>query len=223
LSTVERIQAQHAPDPVAATDGTVVGASPEIAAIVKSIDSVFSSQIDLRDKLAARLQTEGYRVMVNRDFGKAKVDIWAEQGDARLAVEVRYKTALLKTIFNGSHIHLKNQSAQDISRYDFLKDIAKLESIVLQRPGTKGYAVLITNDRNYWQKPARMSPVDEDFRIHQGRIIQGQLSWNNASGGTTENREETIGLQGQYLLNWEPYMTLGTGKNEFFQMLIVEV
>ncbi|MDQ8733977.1 hypothetical protein [Paenibacillus sp. LHD-38] len=197
--------------------------SMEINSIIKSLDVIPLSQFDLRDKLGASLKMAGYQVQINRDFGKAKIDIYAENKNDQLAIEVRYKTALLKTIFNGNHTELKNQAAQDISRYDFLKDLEKLETVIAQRPGTKGYAVLITNDRSYWEKTKRVTSVDEDFRIHQDRLIQGQLSWKNASGGTTHNRESMIVLKGQYHLDWQSFKILGTGKNEIFKMLVVEV
>ncbi|WP_419871506.1 hypothetical protein [Candidatus Pristimantibacillus sp. PTI5] len=83
--------------------------------------------------------------------------------------------------------------------------------------------MLITNDRNYWEKTKRVTSVDEDFRIHQDRLIQGQLSWKNASGGTTHNREAMIVLKGQYHLDLQSFKILGTGKNEIFKMLVVEV
>jgi hypothetical protein len=214
---------QEDPEPMVVLLEEANQTSMEIASIIKSINSIPVSQNDLRDKLGRQLQAEGYHIQINRDFVRDKVDLWAEKGNERIVIEVRYKTALLHTIHNGIDIHLKNQAAQDISRYDFLKDLEKLEKVTAQRPGTKGYAVLITNDRNYWDKSTRVTSVDEEFRIHQGRFVQGLLTWQNASGGTTFNREQAIHIKGQYRLNWQPFLTIGQGKNESFQMLIVEV
>ncbi|WNS42038.1 hypothetical protein [Paenibacillus sp. MMS20-IR301] len=191
--------------------------------IVSSIGAIPSSQLDLRDKLAARLRAEGYRVQLNLDLGQAKIDIWADNDHEAMAIEVRYKTALLRTIFNGNEIDLKNQAAQDISRYEFLSDIEKLERVAIQKPGTKGYALLITNDHNYWMKSSRTGSIDEAFRIHQRRLLHGLLSWDGASAGTTSGREKVIQVKGQYRLNWQAYLTVGNGKNEQFQMLLVEV
>ncbi|CAM4490089.1 hypothetical protein FHS16_005136 [Paenibacillus endophyticus] len=194
-----------------------------IESMLQLIPNIPISQADVRDKLNANLLAAGYRTQINRDVGKSKVDIWTENGNAQYAIEVRYKTAELNTIFSGQSVHLKRHAAQDISRYDFLKDVEKLEMVVAQRPGAKGYAILLTNDRNYWEKSKRLSSVDEDFRIHQGRIIHGQLSWKNASGGTIHNREEKIMINGHYRLDWKPFKILGSKKNELFQMLIIDV
>lgn len=197
--------------------------SKAIPWVIKSIDTIPISQFDLRDKLVARLREKGYQVQINREFGHLKVDIEAESGNDRVLIEVRYKTALLQTHFNGAEIHLKKHAAYDISRYDFLSDLAKLEKIVAHHPDTRGFAVLVTNDRNYWEEPIRETSVDEEFKIHQNRMVQGRLNWKNASDGTTLNREEAIELSGQYRIQWHPFLTLGTGKNEQFQMLAVEV
>ncbi|MCL6597626.1 MAG: hypothetical protein K6T81_02660 [Alicyclobacillus macrosporangiidus] len=182
------------------------------------------SQADLRDKLANHLREAGYSVSVNRNLGRDTIDIWAERGHETLAIEVRNKTALLQTMYQGKFIHLKNQAAQDVSRYDFIRDIAKLERVVSRRPDVKGYALLVTNDAMYWKPPKKSNSVDHDFRIHDGRLLTGTCTWTEeAAPGTTSGREEPIGLTGTYILRWRPYLKLGAGRNMEFQALIVEV
>jgi hypothetical protein len=182
------------------------------------------SQVDLRDKLANYLRHIGYTVFVNHELGKDKIDIWAGKDNETIAVEVRYKTSLLQTIHQGKHIHLKNQLAQDISRYDFISDIGKLERVVKKRPDVKGFALLLTNDSLYRQPPKKHNPVDEEFRIHDDRLVTGLCSWKEqASSGTISGREEGIYLTGTYRLTWRPHLTLGVKKNEQFEALLVEV
>jgi hypothetical protein len=182
------------------------------------------SQIDLRDKLANHLRHMGYSVSINRELGQDKVDIWAQSGSEHFAVEVRYKTALLQTIYKGKSIHLKNQAAHDISRYDFVSDIGKLERVVRNRPDVHGFALLITNDSLYWQPSKKSNSVDELFRLHHGRLLMGVCAWKEEAGyGTTTGREALVHLDNTYHLAWQPYCTLGTNKNETFQALLVEV
>lgn len=190
---------------------------------ISSINNIPLSQNDLRDKLIQKLKVAGYRTQANRDFGQNKIDIWAESENEQFALEIRYKTAILQTNYNGKEVYLKNHGAQDISRYDYLKDLEKLENVVRSRPGIKGYAVIITNDRNYWEKSKRVTSVDEDFRIYQERNVHGELTWKQASAGTTLNREEAVTIKGRYDLNWVPFLAVGNGKNELFKMLVVEV
>ncbi|MED4018524.1 hypothetical protein [Sutcliffiella cohnii] len=185
---------------------------------------IILSQKDLQEKLAHQLQELGYTVQLNRVLGNEKIDVWAENDTETLAIEVRNKTALLKTMYKGNHIHLKQQGAYDISRYDFVSDLGKMERVVQSRPGVKGCVLLITNDRLYWQPPKKQNPVDESFHIHDGHVVSGIGVWKEeASAGTTNRREETIHLTGKYVIKWRPYLHLGEGKNEEFKTLFVEV
>lgn len=183
-----------------------------------------TSQMDLRDKIATHLRQMGFSVTVNREIGRDKIDIWAEKSGETIAIEVRYKTALLQTIYNGMHIHLKHQGAQDISRYDYISDLQKLERVTKQRQGVKGYAILITNDHLYWEHPRKQNTVDEAFHIHDRHVVTGVCSWKEeASPGTTSARENPIRFTNSYVMKWKPYLTLGTKKNEQFQALVVEI
>lgn len=162
-------------------------------------------------------------MQVNRELGTDKIDIWAEKGSETIAIEVRYKTAFLQTMNKGKHIHLKQQAAQDISRYDFVKDMEKLERIAAQNAGVTGYALLLTNDHLYWQHPKKGNAVDEDFHIYEKNILTGKRAWKqHASNGTTLGREEPIYLNGTYEMKWQPYLTLGTKRYEQFQALLIE-
>ncbi len=182
------------------------------------------SQRDLIEKVANHLHGIGYEVQLNREIGKDKIDLWAVKDTKVMAIEVRYKTTLLQTIYGDSEIHLKKQGAQDISRYDYINDIGKLERVVQGRPDVKGYALLITNDHLYWQQPKRQNSVDEAFHIHDGHVVAGVCSWKEeASQGTISGREEPISLTHSYKMNWQPYLQLGEKKNELFQALLVEV
>src|SRR5690606_2571104 len=122
-----------------------------------------------RNALLKLLSTHGWTATADRELGKGlKVDIWAtRQANENIAVEVRYKTSLLTCEANGEIFELKNQAAQDISRYDFWNDVSKLEKVVSGRPGTHGYAILITNEHLYWEKPKKQRSVDEDFLLYE--------------------------------------------------------
>ena len=131
-----------------------------------------------------------------------KVDLWAErEGSANLAIEVRYKTSRLSCAVNGETFDLKEQAAEDQGRCDYWLDAGKLEQVVSVLPGTQGFAVMITNDRRYWDEPARSRNVSGDFMIFDGRIVSGTLKWSeNAGKGTIDGREEPVHLRGAYAL-----------------------
>lgn len=187
---------------------------------------VFRSQMDLRDALAQMLSIQGWQVTLNRELANhLKVDIYAKrEGDAALAIEVRYRTARFTCDVGTETFELKHQAAQDISRYDYWQDVAKLEQIVASRPGTKGYAVLISNDHLYWNKPTKQGSVDADFRLFEGRVVTGTLMWSEQAGfGTMQGREHPIHLQKVYTLRWHPYSSFSHEKNGVFKALVLEI
>lgn len=140
------------------------------------------------------------------------IDIAVFINGQMIPIELKYKTKGFTGIINGDTITLKNQGAQDVGRYDFLYDIRRMEGIVKSGlyPIEKAYAVLLTNDSGYWNKPNRSGtsdrPVDDEFRIHEGVIISGQRAWKPEAGaGTMRNREAPINMQGEYRISWNGY------------------
>jgi hypothetical protein len=66
-------------------------------------------------------------------------------------IEVKYKTSALKIeikkrLYTEEYL-LKDQSAMVISRYDFIKDIARIKEL-----GKSGFAIFLTNNKLYWEK-----------------------------------------------------------------------
>ncbi|MFZ5945062.1 MAG: hypothetical protein ACOYVD_13240 [Bacillota bacterium] len=140
------------------------------------------------------------------------IDIMVFSQERMIPIELKYKTKLANVLINGEHIYLKNHSAQDVGRYDFLSDIQRLEGLIASNlyPIDKAYAIMMTNDAGYWNKSRKSGtadpPVDDEFRIHEGIILTGNRCWKeNTSAGTKKNREKTISLKGAYKVNWTPY------------------
>lgn len=152
------------------------------------------------------------------------IDVWVADQDAILPIELKYKTRGLSVQVGDEQFRLKDQSAQDLGRYDFMKDIQRLEQVAATHRNVTGYAILLTNDSAYWVKPANHSTVDANFRIHDGRIVEGVLGWGaNASDGTKKNREQPIGLQGRYRLQWIDYSHQSSARYGEFRLLVVKV
>lgn len=154
------------------------------------------------------------------------LDIWL-QTTLGIAIELKYLTRELKVEREGELFALRNQSAQDIRRYDFIMDIRRLERVVNHSGLAEvGFVVLLTNDPSYWGSPQRgwENRTDGAFRIHEGRVIKGEMEWSErASEGTKKGREESISLRGSYELNWRDYSTFNEEKYGKFRYLLVEV
>jgi hypothetical protein len=156
------------------------------------------------------------------------VDVWIEQDGKIFVIELKYKTWNLATTWAGEEFKLRNQGAQDIGRYAFIKDIQRLENIVGDRDDVSGYAILLTNDPSYWSQkegaPTALT-IDAAFRLNEGGTLHGTLDWGaGASEGTKRGHEEVLRLRGAYPLRWNTYSELpDAGSYGTFRYLLVEV
>ena len=150
------------------------------------------------------------------------VDLWIK-GDQTYAIELKYKTRRLDVNVKGESFNLLDQAAQDLGRYDFLKDIERLENIVSIHDNVKGYAIILTNDSAYWKSPTTET-VDAEFRMHEGRILNGELAWGTEAGaGTMRKREKPIKLTGTYKLSWKDYSQVSSTSYGKFRYLFLEI
>lgn len=191
---------------------------------------VFHSEADFQHALAWLIHEHHPTAKVRLEYRPARlerktyVDIWIEQGDEICAIELKYKTRRLQATVGEEPFDLMDQSAQDIARYDFCKDIGRIEALTSAYPGLTGFAVLLTNDRGYWRKSRRGGNVDDAFRLHEATSLSGRLAWaDHASDGTTKGRNEAICLQGEYRLSWTAYSTCDGRRNSEFRMAIVGI
>ncbi len=193
---------------------------------------LFHSEADFQHALAWELhrQWPEYSVRLERRVPKAHggpgfaFDVWAVSSSHTLAMELKYKTRTLEYTLKGEPYHLQNHGAQDIGRYDFLKDLSRLESVASDRLNISGCAVFLTNDPLYWRPTQTDTTVDRAFRIHQNRRVAGRLAWSEAaSKGTKKGREEPILLHGSYDLHWRRYSALDVVRHGDFRYLLVHV
>ena len=190
---------------------------------------IFHSEADFQHALAWKIQKEYPKAQIRleyKPFPKERIylDLWIKHDQQILAFELKYFTRKLHIQDRGEEFDLKDQSAQDISRYDFIKDITRLERLSRAYPGLRSYAILLTNDSGYWQPPLQQDTVDAAFRIHEGRLLSGTLSWSSNTGqGTMYKRESPLALMGTYPLGWHDYSHFRSERHGVFRCLIVEI
>ena len=186
---------------------------------------VFHSEADFQHALAWRIHEAMPDWEVRLEYKpfptkRLYLDLWLP--DIGVAMELKYYTGKLHLERDDESFALLDQSARDVRRYDFLKDIQRLEQLSKLPQARAGIAVLLTNDPTYWKSSSRPDTVDAAFRLHDGRKITGQMAWaERASDGTTKNRKESILLKGSYDLRWHNYANLGNGSNRLFRYLTV--
>ena len=152
------------------------------------------------------------------------VDIYLELNDLKVFIELKYKTRKLAIEFSQERYVLTDHSAQDTGRYDFIKDISRIERLTKTTDNAVGYAVLLTNDSSYWNSSSKAHSIDADFRIPEDRNLQGILKWSdNASKGTKKNRNTPLILQNTYTVKWNDYSTLEASRYRCFRYVLIKV
>jgi hypothetical protein len=208
---------------------TVIQISEILATLAKK-RPIFHSEADFQHAISweiqqqlpnASLRLERPVQVNNRSL---HVDVWVITQDEILAIELKYKTRGLSVLVDGEKFDLKDQSAQDIARYDFMKDIQRLEQVTAEQGRTTGYAILLTNDSAYWINPANRNTVDAAFRIGDGRTLEGVFDWGvNASDGTKMSREQSLALRNGYLVKWEDFSHPSPASYGSFRSLTIKV
>lgn len=202
----------------------------EMLAEVASSRSIFHSEADFQHAFAWELHRRFSDASIRLEKpiatkeGVAHLDILVQRGPELLAIELKYKTRKLSVDVDGESYSLRNHGAQDIGRYDFIKDIRRLEDISEAHPGAVGFAVLLTNESSYWRPPSSATTVDAAFRLHDGRLLTGNVAWGSgASAGTMKSREKPIKLRASYPLEWRDFSSMAAGIGSAFRYLAVPV
>ena len=188
---------------------------------------IFHSEADFQFALAWQIHkmTPDCEVRLEKPFtigGDKKsmhLDIWLP--NTGTAIELKYGTRGLRDEFDGELFALKD-GARDLCRYDFVKDIQRIERVVdAPRGSAPGYAILLANDHLLWEP--RPGGIDAAFHLHEGRRLEGSMTWAKSAGkGSTKGKESPLVLRGSYALHWKTYPAL-PGKYGGFRYLAVEV
>ncbi len=188
----------------------------EVMTSLSKIRPIFRSEKDFQDALQEEIKTKVPHCEKNKIVNGIKVDLWWVENGKEVSVQLRHKTKKLAVTLNGESFELKNHGAQDLGRYDYVKDLQSLEKLCLENPFRMGVAILLTNDHLYWQTPVKNKSVDEDFLLYEGNRLTGECRWKEeASLGTTKGREEPILLRSKYKMCWSDYSIFAESHSEF--------
>ena len=176
---------------------------------------VFFSEADFQFSLALEIQKEYPEVDVRPEYcpyelhKNMHIDILVIKDGLWIPIELKYKTKGELINYNNEVYHLKNHGAQDLGRYDFLKDVSRIEYIKNNISNFKeGYAILLTNDPSYLLKASK-DCIYNNFSLENGIVKNGILSWSEAASiGTTKNRDKPIQIIGSYLLDWKEFSNI---------------
>jgi len=187
---------------------------------------VFYSEADFQHALAWKIREKYGNVTIRLEKGVGDdqyIDIVI--GNGEIYIELKYKTCKLTkddtgVVVQGECFGLKNQGAQDNSKYDFWKDVERV-----QASENGGYAIFLTNDHLYWGSDNEGYSAEE-FAINEGREMCNvkKMAWNLKNGKTKKGkRNKCIEINLKDPLKWETYKNLEGGyDNEVFKYLLVD-
>lgn len=96
---------------------------------------IFFSEADFQHSLAWELHNNNPRIKIRLEYNPSDaednihVDIWCIEERSILGIELKYKTKDGRYRDNGEGYNLRNHSAYDCARYDYLVDVKRLEGL----------------------------------------------------------------------------------------------
>lgn len=196
---------------------------------------VFHSEADFQHALAWEIHNQYSNCIVRLEYNpnivrvndSIHIDIFVKDRKEKYAIELKYKTKLGRYFVNNEQYNVKSHSAHDCARYDFMKDIMRLEKLK-EIDNYKGYAIFLTNEKLYWNnKKVRQNTIDSAFRFHDGVLIDGIMRWKKGTNpNTMMDREKAIKISNQYKIVWKDYSDITnmiTNENDKFRYVCIKI
>lgn len=175
---------------------------------------VFHSEADFQHAFAWQLRVDEPDLQIRLEYRpdpaiREKADIWiVTPAGQRIAVELKYLVRAAALTVRDERFHLRNQGAHDISRYDVVKDVTRVERWLAHDNADDGLTIVLSNDPGYWNRSTR-DTIDRDFRLHDGGRLHGELRWAERAGsGTTRGRQAPLAVRHPHDVEWLDYSTV---------------
>lgn len=187
---------------------------------------VFYSEADFQHALAWEMHLAEPSAQVRLEApllagGRERLDLWFADRSQRLAIELKYPRAPFRAEIEGepTPFERRSQDAEDDTRYAIAQDLRRIERLIEEGHADAGCVLVLTNIRSMWRVPPRpTTALDAAFRIHEDRVLSGQLEWG--AGGRAK---QPVPLTGHYVCRWRDYSELSeaSGASVFRYSLLV--
>jgi len=187
----------------------------------------FYSEADFKFALACKIKEEISPEKIIIEYPeiicdkRIYIDIYFKKDNKEYYLELKYKTK--EFIFNNEEMkyNLKDQKACDFGRYDFIKDIERLEKIKCGTQDKLGYVIFLSNDENYLQGTKKTNQ-DYSFNIENNTTItRGEKSWSKKSIlKNLGSRKNSLNINNDYFVQWRDYSNF---KNSEFNYLAIKI
>lgn len=141
-----------------------------------------------------------------------------------IQIELKYKTSKFEQVWNGFTYKLKDQSANDLSKYGHLKDISRIEYFKeTENNFVVGYAITITNQNRTWQKITNTEQTDYEFSLEDGiKISRGIKKWHEFTSDYNKKHNPPVILKNDYFINWQDFSDFNK-PHGLFKILVTEI
>jgi len=197
------------------------------------------------------------------EIHRAPIDIVVMIDSFQIPIEIKYKTLAISNEkarnlaspfeIENEYFDLANQGASDLGRFNFRKDILRVEKFIEDPTNNArlGYCLLITNDKDYWNKPKSKS-LAHNFSLHGKSIFGFDPGWKyppnmqdkyvNIENQWVDKKDKTkkhwtckgdlfldLTLKRDYTIKWDDYSKIQQGSNKEkpinseFKYLLVKV
>lgn len=162
------------------------------------------SEIRLEKPTKLEFSTKNNRL--KPELHRAPLDIVVIIDTIQIPIEIKYKTLALSIekgrkmaapyLINHEYFDLANQGASDLGRFNFRKDILRIEKFIEDpiNNATFGYCLMITNDKDYWNEP-KSNSLAHNFSLHGKTIRFFDFGWNYPSN----MHEKYINFENQWV------------------------
>ena len=187
-----------------------------------AVRPIFHSEADFQFALAWQWRAHVPEAAVRLEYplpsegaGRRYADLWVRHAGVTTHVELKCWKRSLHIVSGGETFDLRGEGPQDLARYDFAKDLERVEQVIRSGHADRGFVVALTNDPSYWNPNPRPT-ADAAFRLQEGRVLAGELAWGPRAGaGTVKGREQAVRLDSRYQCRWAPYSQIGGPHGEF--------
>lgn len=138
-----------------------------------------------------------------------RIDIVVKKDGKFAAVELKYATVKIEEPVDVFGLNtpkdkeiVKDQGASNIVMYNYWKDVRRIEALTHFPKVEGGVALIIDNDRIYWQKAAQVSGYTP-FATDEGhKVGPGILQWGPSIGQNIRGEHPAFKLDKSYTCKW---------------------
>lgn len=189
--------------------------------------------VEIRDLFQCKIRLEVPKaILINGTPTKAEIDLLVRTPpeDNWTAIELKYCKRAANLTHQDEQFALANSWGTNLSRFDCLADLMRVEAIVAAGHAKQGFAVFLTNAPEAWQTDVGVTTnMAGHFSIHEARAIPAgaPLDWNppNPPVGSVGVKRRApyapITIAREQTCCWTDFSDLGQA-NGTFRYLVLE-